>query len=655
VKTTQHRESLRLRRRCANFSILIAALAAVVSAAGLLIWPSHLSLLDSDLREGLAPGRAAGWGTAFAGLALGLRSNYRDGDRRRWIHYLAQCMALLVFGIGLGSLIGHETVAGAVFTQEQPMGANSALVFCLIGVALMTLDVTTRAGRRPAEIAALLAALASMAALFGYAYGVGSLYTLADSRPMVLRTAVLTFLLAAGILCARPAAGFMALATSPGFAGMLLRRLLPTSVLMLFVMGWLRIESERRQLYSTELGVAVFTMANIVIFVLLIWWSARAMQRLEQQRDLSEARRTKAVALNNLIMDNSLDVLCAIDATGRFLRVSSAAQALWGYPPADLVGRPYADLVDPDDRERTADVVADIMSGHPTLGLTNRFIRRDGSVVAIDWSAAWSESDQLMFCVARDATQRLQMAETLRRSAEDLAQTNQELESFSYSVSHDLRAPLRHIDGYARMLEEDGGDRLDGELRRYLDEIGASARRMGRLIDDLLAFSRLGRQTVTRQEVDMGGLVGDTLRGMEADGAVTASVSVGRLPVGHADPGLLKQVWINLLANAFKYSGKLGADARIEIRGESDGNVTRYSVRDNGVGFDMRYVDKLFQVFQRLHLQDDFEGTGVGLAIVQRIVSRHGGRVWAESEIGKGATFTFELPVTDTDTERTTA
>jgi light-regulated signal transduction histidine kinase (bacteriophytochrome) len=275
--------------------------------------------------------------------------------------------------------------------------------------------------------------------------------------------------------------------------------------------------------------------------------------------------------------------------------------------------------------------------------------------VAIDWSAAWSESDQLMFCVARDATQRLQMAETLRRSAEDLAQTNQELESFSYSVSHDLRAPLRHIDGYARMLEEDGGDRLDGELRRYLDEIGASARRMGRLIDDLLAFSRLGRQTVTRQEVDMGGLVGDTLRGMEADGAVTASVSVGRLPVGHADPGLLKQVWINLLANAFKYSGKLGADARIEIRGESDGNVTRYSVRDNGVGFDMRYVDKLFQVFQRLHLQDDFEGTGVGLAIVQRIVSRHGGRVWAESEIGKGATFTFELPVTDTDTERTTA
>jgi PAS domain S-box-containing protein len=494
-----------------------------------------------------------------------------------------------------------------------------------------------------------------MAALFGYAYGVGSLYTLPDAYPMVLRTAVLSFLLAAGVLCARPSIGFMALATGPGFAGTLLRRLLPSSLLMLFFLGWLRIESERRNLYSTELGVAVFTMANIVVFTLLVWWSARTMQRLEQQRDLSEERRAKAVALNDLIMDNSLDVLCAIDSAGRFLRVSAAAEALWGYPPDDMVGRPYADLVHPDDRERSAEIATDVMSGHPALGFTNRYLHKDGSVVPIDWSAAWSAPDRLMFAVARDATQRLQTAETLRRSAEDLAQTNRELESFTYSVSHDLRAPLRHIDGYARMLEEDGGDRLDGELRRYLGEIGASARRMGRLIDDLLAFSRLGRQPVTRQDVDMASLVVGVLQGIQADQAVVATVSVGPLPVARVDPGLITQVWINLLANALKYSSKLGADAHIEISGESNGVVTKYSVRDNGVGFDMRYIDKLFQVFQRLHLQDEFEGTGVGLAIVQRIISRHGGRVWAEGEVGKGATFTFELPVIEIEPEGTLA
>ncbi len=657
MKTAQTQQSLRLRRHCGNFSILVAALATVASVAGLLVWPLHIPLLDGDLKGVSVPSRAAEWGALFAGLALWLRSNHlaAEGDRRRWLYYLAQCMALLVLGVGLLAFVGHEASAGARFMQEDPMGANSALIFCLLGVAFMTLDVTTRAGRRPAEIAALVAMLVSMAALFGYAYQVGSLYTVPDSYPMVLRTAILTFLLAVGVLCARPAIGFMALATGPGFAGTLLRRLLPTSLLMLFALGWLRIESERRHLYSTELGVAVFTMANIVIFTLLVWWSARTMQRLEQDRDLSEERRGKAVALNNLIMDKSLDVLCAIDAAGRFLRVSSAAEALWGYSPDDLVGRLYADLVHPEDRGRTEEVAADIMSGHPALGFTNRYLRKDGSIVPIDWSAAWSEPDRLMFAVARDATQRLQTAETLRRSAEDLALTNRELESFTYSVSHDLRAPLRHIDGYARMLEEDGGDRLDGELRRYLDEIGASARRMGRLIDDLLAFSRLGRQPVTRLEVDMAGLVDGVLQSIEADDAVAARVSVGTLPAAHADPGLLKQVWINLLANAIKYSGKLGADARIEISGESDGTVIRYSVRDNGVGFDMRYVDKLFQVFQRLHLQDDFEGTGVGLAIVQRIVSRHGGRVWAEGEIGKGATFTFELPATNIQLEGTLA
>lgn len=657
MKASQTQQSLRLRRHCGNFSLLVAALATLASAAGLLVWPLHIPLLDGDLKGVSVPSRAAEWGALLAGLVLWLRGNHlaADGHRRQWIDYLAQCMGLLVLGVGLTAFVGHDAAAGTRFMQEDPMGANSAVVFCLLGAALVTLDMTTSAGRRPAEIAALVAMLASMAALFGYVYRVDSLYTVPDSYPMVLRTAILTFLLAAGVLCARPAIGFMALATGPGFAGTLLRRLLPASLLMLFALGWLRIESERRQLYSTQLGVAVFTIANIVTFTLLVWWSARTMQRLEQERDLSEEQRGKAVALNNLIMDNSLDVLCAIDAAGRFLRVSSAAEALWGYPPGDLVGCPFTDLVHPDDRDRTSEIVASVMSGHPTVELTNRYLRKDGSVVPIDWSAAWSAPDQLMFAVARDATQRLQTAETLRRGAENLAQTNRELESFTYSVSHDLRAPLRHIDGYARMLEEDGGDKLDGELRRYLEEIGASARRMGRLIDDLLAFSRLGRQPVTRLKVDMAGLVDSALQSINADDAVLAKVSVGTLPVAHADPGLLQQVWINLLANAIKYSSKLGADARIEIRGESDGTVTRYSVRDNGVGFDMRYVDKLFQVFQRLHLQDDFEGTGVGLAIVQRIISRHGGRVWAEGEIGKGATFTFELPAATIDLEETWA
>jgi signal transduction histidine kinase len=228
----------------------------------------------------------------------------------------------------------------------------------------------------------------------------------------------------------------------------------------------------------------------------------------------------------------------------------------------------------------------------------------------------------------------------LERTAE-LEAVNKELSAFSYSVSHDLRAPLRAVDGYARMLEEDYAARLDDEGRRLLGVVRDSAGRMGHLIDDLLAFSRLSRQPIARQTVDSASLVREVVS--EVRGDSKTSVEVGELPPAQGDRALLKQVWVNLVSNAIKYSSKRDA-ARVEIGGQVEGEENIYWVRDNGAGFDMRYATKLFGVFQRLHSQEEFSGTGVGLAIVQRVVTRHGGRVWAEGKPGEGACFSFSLP-----------
>ena len=252
-----------------------------------------------------------------------------------------------------------------------------------------------------------------------------------------------------------------------------------------------------------------------------------------------------------------------------------------------------------------------------------------------------------------ERTRELQVENGERRAAEkllqasmaDLASVNKELEGFSYSVSHDLRAPLRAINGFAGMLVEDHGASLDPEARRYLQVIQDNTRKMGQLIDDLLAFSRLGRKPVDKTDVDLKKMAADVfaeIRPLVPDRAI--EFRVGDLPKGPGDPALLHQVLVNLISNAVKYT-RSRPSAVIEIGARVEPGELIYFVRDNGVGFDMEYAHKLFGVFQRLHSTSEFEGTGVGLALVQRIIQRHGGRVWGEGKVGEGATFFFTLPL----------
>jgi signal transduction histidine kinase len=230
----------------------------------------------------------------------------------------------------------------------------------------------------------------------------------------------------------------------------------------------------------------------------------------------------------------------------------------------------------------------------------------------------------------------------VRERTAELQAANKELESFSYSVSHDLRAPLRAVDGYSRMLTEDYAGKLDAEGQRMLGVVRNEAARMGRLIDDLLAFSRLGRQALAASEFDMTALAREAVENLNPQ-YPAVRVELQALPKARGDRNLLAQVWANLVGNALKYSSRSPAP-RVSISGSDRGGEVEYVVSDNGAGFDMRYVDKLFAVFQRLHREDEFPGTGVGLAIVQRVVARHGGRVWAEGRLNEGARFGFTLP-----------
>ncbi|MEO6995610.1 MAG: PAS domain S-box protein [Lacunisphaera sp.] len=373
-------------------------------------------------------------------------------------------------------------------------------------------------------------------------------------------------------------------------------------------------------------------------------------------RDVSNERAAAAklaAALHELdrFFSLSLDFLCISSADGYFKRASPAVTDILGWTVEEFLARPFMTLVHPDDIEATRKAVEQqIVRGEKVLQFENRYQHKDGTWRMLSWRSV-PQPDGLMYATARDVTEAKRIETEihrlnadLHRHAAQLETANKELEAFSYSVSHDLRAPLRHVQGYVDMLAREANHGLSPKGVRFLQTIADSARSMGQLIDDLLSFSRMGRTEMRETTVNLNQLVQEARNALElATAGRDIRWKIAELPDAQGDPAMLRQVWANLLGNAVKYSRKRDlAEIEIGCAGKEEGRII-FFVRDNGAGFDMRYAAKLFGVFQRLHHAEEFEGTGIGLANVRRIITRHGGRTWAEGCPDAGATFYFTL------------
>ena len=610
-------------------------------------------------------------------------------------------LALIVTAVGVLAVLDHavglhfhidQVLAGVTANSDIPseMAPNTALEFLLCGVSLLLMDVESRRRFRPAQGLALVMGLIALMALIGYGYRVVALYRVGAANPMSLSAAACFALLTVGLLSARPNHGFMHVITSRTTGGAMARRLLPMAILVPWAMGMVLLLGEQSGYYPRQFAVSIFGTASIVVFTGLIWWNAKLLhladiERLRTQSRLSaQHNSTRVLAESGTLseaMPKLLQVVCeslnwrlgvlwtldphrqalhcseiwrssgtdlheiigairaATVAKGEGLagRVWACSHPLWVADTASATG---AEHVPEAARAGLHGVCGfPIWQGQDFFGVLELF---SGSVEPRNEALV-----EMLSSVTTQAglfVERVRAEEQLRQTSANLQRSNTELQQFAYVASHDLFEPLRMVTSYLQLLSHKYHDRLDQQATEFIDLAIDGARRMDALIRALLAYSRLDHKGRSFESTEcdqvFNAAVANLKVAIEESGAV---ITRGPLPRVLADQVQLTQVFQNLIGNAIKFRGT--QPPRIEVMAERADREWRFSFRDNGIGIDPKHFERIFVLFQRLHTRQEYAGTGMGLAICKKIIQRHGGNIWVESQPGRGATFIFTLPV----------
>ena len=573
-------------------------------------------------------------------------------------------------------LFSQKVAADVVGNVSNTMAPNTAFGFALLGLALFLCQFKNAIVLKLVNYIALLVFITGLFSSIGYLYNVKEFYGILSYIPMAVHTALCFVCISLAVLFVNSGYGFMQTFTSRRLGGTIARLLVPTTIILPIVLGYTQLIFNHSHTITVELGVSLLITSVIVVFFSIVWYVSVELNALDKARTKAEseilllnkdleqkivARTEEVVAKEKryrALIENSADAIVMIGETGELIYQSPAFERITGFSTEDITGLTWEQLIHPDDIKESL-----MFSEHlkAVQGLPQqkslRVRHKDGTYIWIEGTLTNLTNNTYVNAVIANfrnindrkkneaEIQQLNTELELRveRRTAQLEAANKELEAFSYSVSHDLRAPLRGVYGYTQMLTEDYGPKLDGEAKRLMNNIMSNAKKMGTLIDDLLAFSRLGRKELVKMNIPMREMVrniADEL--IAAENGRDIEIKINEIPDVLADSATMKQVWINLISNSLKYS-KPKVKTVIEIGATNNAETVTYYIKDNGVGFDMRFADKLFGVFQRLHSHNDFDGTGVGLAIVQRVISRHGGKVWADAKVNEGASFYFSL------------
>lgn len=670
-------------KSCHRVARITAAASLAIAGATLIGWLTGIDMLTRPITGTASMRVNTALGIVLVAVAVLLLRSALIRERRRsdatppdeTIHRLrTAAIAATTAAAAIGVLTLIEYLAGAdlgidevlardpaYFPSADHPGRPSAVTASMIAMIAVAIALTVSRARLAIAARQALAVgtlTLAMIALLSHVYGASVFFDVESRDATALTTAVSLMLVGVGVLCLCSRDGLMRVIGGSSAGGVTARRLLPIVMIGIPLLGLLRLLGERQEIFDDRQGTAVFATSVVVLISISIVWVASQIDRHERFRLRFEAERDRVKAMLDGLVANSSSVIVIEDAEGRYVVVNEAFGKLHKVNPDDLVGRRPEDIAEMFRPEEFAGI-QNIRSRlrEQRRPFTDEFTFGDDENASTILLQAFPIDDPagrpLGFgVIATDISERHRQELQLARLNRDLsAETERardavsELESFAHTVSHDLRSPLRAIDGFSQIVEQEYRDRFDDRGRHYLDCIRAGAREMGELIDGLLEFSRLGRSELNYVDLDMTELARNAyeMLASEREGR-DVRASFADLPPTRGDRRLIGAVFANLLSNAQKYSRPRDvAEIEVGFLPATDRNPVTYFVRDNGVGFKMKYAEKLFGVFERLHRSEDYEGSGVGLATVERIVKRHGGRVWAQSEPDVGTTISFQL------------
>lgn len=649
-----------------QFARSVAAIVMLLSATILSGW-----LFEVDVLKRVAPATVpikfnAALALFLLALLLQLSSsgtgpNAGETNRNQ---RLSLALAIFVSLLGFATLLQHVlkldlridqvlTMDPSPVPHEPPgrMSVLSSVTVLFLGLVFLLRHLRFAPMLR--EWLALGAFGLAYLALMGYVYDAEALYRI-GATAVPVPAALCMLLLASAVLLLPPHHGLMRPVVSKGPGGVLVRRLLPVALFVAPAVDWIQV---RAAVHMGESSMALVGLANVALLVGLVWGTGKAVQVAQRQRQLAEENVRDTEERLRLALEAAGGGAWDLDLVREQAWWSKEMYRLWGVEPGKaLTLTDTLELIEPQDRERVLMHVKNAIHAHTTFECEFR-LRREGDLQP--WMASWGQvhyepsgQPARLIGITLDISAHKASEASLRQTNEALVRSNVELQRFAHVAAHDLQTPLRSIGSFAELLKMNAQECLDDKSRQWLDRILNSAIQLRTLVRDLLQYSSIDSQPLQAASVSMDRVLDRVLLLLDADIQAThCTITRTSMPVVRGEESQLTQVLLNLLANAIKYRSARAPS--IHVAAERSQDAWLFAVRDNGIGIDTRHFDRIFEVFERLHTAQEYPGTGIGLAICRRIVQRHGGSIWVESQLELGSTFFFTLPISPATSETT--